>query len=670
MKGSVFLNIHAKRATSVALAAAFMLSAGWSADALYAENDADYKHYFTDEDIMTVELTIDADGWQDMLDNAMDEEYHEADITVNGDTLESVGIRTKGNSSLSSVASSDSDRYSFRIKTNKYVKGQKYDGMSEFVLNSQFADPSYMREYLTYEAMAYLGGITPYVSYCNLYVNGELFGFYLCIETIDNSFTERHTDAEDAALYKADGERCTLLSDMELSQFESKYGSDDNLDNIQQLVDVLNQDTVSKEELDSIVDASSVLKAIAINTVMGNYDSYSGSKAHNYYLLYEDGIFYYVGWDYNMSIGGFMEGGSSSVIADITTPIYGTILEQRPLFEKVLAIDEYYEEYLGYVQELVDYFSDFETMVADLREMIDSYVEADPTAYYTYDQYVENITASGTDLTTETDSGMGDFPSDFQMPEGDFSGMQEGEMPDFSQMQPPSDDASGERPEMGEDGDFSQDGGPGGGMPGGGMGGGMISNIPVSIMDYIPQRVTNIQGQLDGTYTGEVSTGNANSGMGRGNGMMGQQGGNEEVTASATDSTVTIDGTAIDFSAYNINGNNYFKLRDLAYALSGSNAQFNVIWDHTNQTILVTSGVAYNEVGGEMSIKDAGEVTTTLSNVSISLDGESITVRAYKIGGNYYFMLRDVAEALNISVTYEGNLDNISISTTSSYQAE
>lgn len=665
------MNTLIKRATSIAVIAAFMLSTGCSAEALHAESDADYKHYFTDEDIMTVELTIDEDGWQDMLDNAMDQEYHEADLTVNGDTLENVGIRTKGNSSLSSVASSDSDRYSFRIKTNKYVKGQKYDGMSEFVLNSQFADPSYMREYLTYEAMAYLGGMTPYVSYCNLYVNGELFGFYLCIETIDNSFTERHTDAEDAALYKADGERSTLLSDMELSQFESKYGSDDSLENIQQLVDVLNQDTVSKEELDSIVDASSVLKAIAINTVMGNYDSYSGSKAHNYYLLYEDGMFYYVGWDYNMSIGGFMEGGSSSVIADITTPIYGTTLEQRPLFEKVLAIDEYYEEYLGYVQELVDYFSDFETMVADLREMIDSYVEADPTAYYTYEQYVENITASGTDLTTETDSGM-DFPSDFQIPDGDFSGMQEGEMPDFSQMQPPSDDVSGGRPEMGADGESSQDGGMGGGMPGGGggMGGGMISNVPVSIMDYIPQRIANIQGQLDGTYTGEVSTGNANSGMDRGNGMMGQQGGNAAATATATESTVTIDGKSVDFSAYNINGNNYFMLRDLAYALSGSDAQFNVTWDELSQTISVTSGEAYSEVGGEMSAKSAREVTTTPSNVTISLDGESITVRAYKIGGNYYVMLRDVAAALDISVTYEANADTISISTTSSYQAE
>ena len=303
-----------------------------------------YEHLFKDGEIIDIKIEIPEEDWEDIKENAIDEEYHMANLTINNINVEDIGIRTKGNSSLRSVAGSDSDRYSFRIKIDKYIDDQTVEGMDEFVLNSQFADPSYLREYLTYKAMAELGGTTPYVNFCNLYINDELFGFYLCIEALDDSFVERLTDAEDTNLYKADGERATLLSDMDLKQFENKYGEDEELQNIQKLIDIINNEDVTKEELENIIDVDSVLKAMAINSIMGNYDSYSGSMAHNYYLLYENGKFEYIGWDYNMSIGGFMENGAS-VKADISNPVYGTTLEKRPLFETIFAIEDYQNTY-------------------------------------------------------------------------------------------------------------------------------------------------------------------------------------------------------------------------------------------------------------------------------------------------------------------------------------
>ena len=61
-------------------------------------------------------------------------------------------------------------------------------------------------------------------------------------------------------------------------------------------------------------------------------------------------------------------------------------------------------------------------------------------------------------------------------------------------------------------------------------------------------------------------------------------------TATPTSSTVLVDGQAISFDAYNIEGNNYFKLRDLAYVLSGTDKQFEVSWDSKENTIWLTSG--------------------------------------------------------------------------------
>ena len=59
-------------------------------------------------------------------------------------------------------------------------------------------------------------------------------------------------------------------------------------------------------------------------------------------------------------------------------------------------------------------------------------------------------------------------------------------------------------------------------------------------------------------------------------------------TVSPMASTVIVNGTAIAFEAYNIDGNNFFKLRDLAYALSGSSKQFSVGWDGAASCVVLS----------------------------------------------------------------------------------
>jgi len=66
-----------------------------------------------------------------------------------------------------------------------------------------------------------------------------------------------------------------------------------------------------------------------------------------------------------------------------------------------------------------------------------------------------------------------------------------------------------------------------------------------------------------------------------------------KVTAIPTASAVLVNGKNISFDAYNINDNNYFKLRDLAYILNGAQKQFEVGWDGANNAISITSGKPY-----------------------------------------------------------------------------
>jgi len=83
------------------------------------------------------------------------------------------------------------------------------------------------------------------------------------------------------------------------------------------------------------------------------------------------------------------------------------------------------------------------------------------------------------------------------------------------------------------------------------------------------------------------------------------------LTATPTASTVLVNGKNVAFDAYNIGGNNYFKLRDLAYTLSGTEKQFEVEWDAANNAINLVTGKPYTVIGGEMASKGAGAKTPT-----------------------------------------------------------
>lgn len=142
------------------------------------------------------------------------------------------------------------------------------------------------------------------------------------------------------------------------------------------------------------------------------------------------------------------------------------------------------------------------------------------------------------------------------------------------------------------------------------------------------------------------------------------------VTAVPTSSKVYVNGTAVAFDAYNIKNNNYFKLRDLAFVLSGSKAQFEVSWDGAANAIRLTSGQPYTPVGGEMSSKGSINKVGKPTNSALYLDGKQVNFTAYNIDSNNYFKLRDIGQALNFSVEWNGATNSIEINTSLPYRSE
>lgn len=162
-----------------------------------------YESLMNKDNVMTVDIVMNDSDWQKMLDNAMDEEYTSCDVVINGVKYKNVGIRPKGNTSLSQIASDDTtDRYSFALKFDKYVDNQTCMGLDKMLLNNIMSDTTYMKEYLSYDMLSYLGAPAPLYSYAQINVNGEAWGLYLALEGIDESFAERNFGDDYGQLYK------------------------------------------------------------------------------------------------------------------------------------------------------------------------------------------------------------------------------------------------------------------------------------------------------------------------------------------------------------------------------------------------------------------------------------------------------------------------------------
>ena len=161
---------------------------------------------FDTSEPISVNILIDEADWQSMLENATAEEYVSCDIEINGTRFSSVGIRPKGNTSLSSIASDpDTDRYSFKLEFDHYVDGQTCYGLDKLILNNNYADATSMKEALVYDMFAFLGADASLYNYARVSVNGEYWGLYLALEAVEESFLLRNYGVNYGQLYKPEG---------------------------------------------------------------------------------------------------------------------------------------------------------------------------------------------------------------------------------------------------------------------------------------------------------------------------------------------------------------------------------------------------------------------------------------------------------------------------------
>ena len=149
-------------------------------------------------------IDIVMDDWDTFLETCENEEYSSCAVVIDGEQYKNIGIRAKGNTSLSQVKQMDSERYSFKLEFDQYDSSKSYYGLDKMCLNNLIQDNTMMKDYLVYQMMADFGVDSPLCSYVYITVNGEDWGLYLAVEGVEDAFLERNYGSDAGELYKPD----------------------------------------------------------------------------------------------------------------------------------------------------------------------------------------------------------------------------------------------------------------------------------------------------------------------------------------------------------------------------------------------------------------------------------------------------------------------------------
>ncbi len=152
--------------------------------------------------VHTIDIVMD--DWESFLDSCEDEEYVPCNLVIDNEACKNVGIRAKGNTSLSTVSRLGSDRYSFKLEFDHYEAGKSFYGLDKLCLNNLIQDNTLMKDYLTYRMMGQFGVAAPLCSYVWITVNGQDWGLYLAVEGVEDGFLRRNYGQDTGALYKPD----------------------------------------------------------------------------------------------------------------------------------------------------------------------------------------------------------------------------------------------------------------------------------------------------------------------------------------------------------------------------------------------------------------------------------------------------------------------------------
>ena len=360
---------------------------------------------FDDSRVHVIDIQI-AD-WGVFIEDAEQEEYVACTIEIDGEAFHNIGLRAKGNNSLRLTEEYGLSRYSLKLEFDQFLDGGNYYGLDKFSLDASFQDNSYLKTYMVYDMMAFMGVPAPLCSYVWVTVNGEDWGLFLAVEEPEEAFARRNFGNDHGKLYKPDYRSLNAENaDVALRYIDDNPDSYPGIfENAKFKVSEADQKRMTEalktlstgEKLETAVNVDEVLRYFTVQVFVMNWDSYLGHTGHNYFLYEENGILSILPWDYNLAFGTYAL-GMTDPIKDpnilinypINTPAEGEVMLNRPLYHNLMKHDEYFARYHAYFDKLLsEYFESgrFAVTLRQTAKQIAPYVQKDPTAFCSYEDH-------------------------------------------------------------------------------------------------------------------------------------------------------------------------------------------------------------------------------------------------------------------------------------------
>lgn len=287
-------------------------------------------------------------------------------VTFNDTDWYKVGVRFKGNSSLSTTYSSGNKKLSMKLDFDQYedsypaLKNQRFHGFKQLNLNNNYEDESLMREKVGADLFRQFGLASANTCFCLIYIDygsgSEYFGVYTLVEEVDDTVLDTQFADGSGNLYKPEEDASTFKSGTyDESEFNLKTNtSSPDYSDVRSLYDILHSSLRTsnndewKAQLEEIFNVDGFMKWLAANTIIQNWDTY-GSMGHNYYLYNNpsNGLLTWIPWDNNEAF----QTKSGQTLVSLSG--VKSVSSSWPLISYLIAVSEYEEMYKKYLEEFI-----------------------------------------------------------------------------------------------------------------------------------------------------------------------------------------------------------------------------------------------------------------------------------------------------------------------------
>jgi spore coat protein CotH len=253
-------------------------------------------------------LVMDPADWKSLQDNFRENQYYAANVSIDGDVIEQIGVRSRGAGSRSGT------KPAVKLDFNKYVKGQHFHGLKSVAVKNLVQDVSMLRDFLAMSVFEGMGLPAPAYSFTRLTVNGEYWGVYNLVESIDGPFVSARFGESDGNVIKYDysvpydfGDRGGDAAAYVPAPFKPETNEETfNGDALVKFIQAANggTDEALVAELSKYTDVPRLLTYLGIENALAETDGFLGAEGMNNFYFYQlNGTtkFVIIPWDKNTS---------------------------------------------------------------------------------------------------------------------------------------------------------------------------------------------------------------------------------------------------------------------------------------------------------------------------------------------------------------------------------